>query len=713
VKLPLGNRRAPGAGRDQVRVGIDLGTTFSAVAWVDASGCPRMIPDDAGHTTMPSIVHFGSARNEVTVGAMARELGLAEPERMVMFVKREMGVAADRVRPDPDNVPRPYAFWGRQWSPPEISALILRELKQRAERHIGARIDAAVITVPAYFGDTERAATLQAAALADLEVSLLLNEPTAAGIAVGLRPDMTGRLALVFDLGGGTCDATLLRIDGGAIGVVATAGDHRLGGKDWDDALLAHVAGQRGDLVHDDPSADPIDLNDLRDRIERAKRILSTTDATEFVSLVAGRRHALTLTRKAFETITLGLVARCEALVREVTAAGGTSPDRVDAVVLAGGATRMPMIRRSLEGLWRRGAIATVVNPDECVALGAAIMAATQGLQPVATAQAGLRTQSAAPQALLNLTVRDVASHSLGFITRDGAALRVTNVIPRNTPVPCACTKTNLATTRAGQQALEVHVVEGESADPWLCSRTDSFECSGIPRHVDDPRIDVTFLYDTNGMISVQAVEAVSGKDLKVRRIPPVDLEELLRGVSVPMDVVLTLDVSGSMGDAMAELRAAATRFVEEVDLDLHRVAIVEFGHRVGDVHALSSEADSIIRAIGGMSAGGGTPMAAGIERALEHLLASDPEVMRCLVVMSDGSPNSREAALQAADEAKERGCLVVTVACGSADRAFMEALASGPEYAYDVHGHITIGETFSNLAREIASGGLQRLQGD
>lgn len=713
MKLPGFDRRARGRPGTFACVGIDLGTTYSAVAWVDANGRPVVITDDAGRTTMPSIVHFGAAKGAITVGNEARELGLAEPERTVMFVKREMGMAPDNVRPDLANVPHPYEFWGRRWSPSEVSACILRELKLRAEKRLGLAVPAAVVTVPAYFRDPERAATVKAAELAGLEVIGLLNEPTAAGLAAGLKPDMVGRTALVFDLGGGTCDVTLLRVDAQEIRVAATAGDHRLGGKDWDDALIRYVEERRGAAVHDGIDLDAMEAFDLREKSERAKRMLSATDRAEVVCVVRGRRHAESVSRETFESLTSSLVARCENLVSEVVAAAGTSLDGVDVVVLAGGATRMPAIRRSLESMWRRPLNVGHVNPDECVAIGAAIMAAREEARPialighekVATATAARLQQ--APQ------VHDVTGHSLGFITSSGSGLRVTRVIPANSPVPCACTRDDLTTTRAGQEALEVHIVEGESDDPWLCTRCDSFECSGIDRRLEAPRIAVTFRYDQSGIVSVDAVETCTGKTLKVKRIAAASLEDVGRGSPVPMDVVLALDTSGSMCGAMGELREAARRFVEEIDLGLHRVGIVQFGASVGTAHCLSTDAESLGRAMLALSADGGTPMGDGIRRAHRELARRDPEASACIVVMSDGAPNSRDDALAAAGAAKDDGCIIATVACGGADRAFMELLASGPGCAYDVTGTITIGDTFCNLAREISSGGITGLRQD
>jgi len=692
-------------------VGIDLGTTFSGIAHLDESGTARMIPDPDGMTTVPSAIYFEDQDGEVMVGQTAKDLAIVEPERVVQFVKREIGYTKERVRVDDDGVPHPYVFWGRTLSPEQVTSHLLRHLKDQAEEYLQEQVERAVITVPAYFREPERQATLQAAELAGLKVDRLINEPTAAGVAFGLRDGARAQLALVFDLGGGTFDATLLQGGPEGVDVLATAGDHRLGGKDWDDALIEFLKDRFAEETQLDLDDDPGAISELRDRVERTKRRLSEAKSDRVVVSALGKRAVVEVTREQFESLTENLVERCMALIRNLLERADQDLASVDNIVLAGGSTRMPMISAALEAAWGRPLEANATNPDECVALGAALVAGASALRKRDTAS-GLKLTDAARQSLTSLTLRDVASHNLGFVTMVGDALKSTVVIPRNTKIPCACSREDLTTGRAGQGSLDVHVVEGDSEDPYLCSQTNSFRCSGIPVDLAEPRLQVTFNYDESGVITVDGKELTSGSILDVERIDPVNLETLLEGTANPMDVVLALDVSGSMsGGPLNEVKDATHRFLDAVNLETNRVGVVGFGSDARIVCALSSDHSKLDRLVDGMSTRGTTNMADGI-RSADRLLTA-PGRSRCIVVMSDGSPNDRSAAVAAANAAKGHGCLLITVATGSARRDFMKSIASSPEYAYDVNATITVAQTFVNLAREIASGSMLRRQAD
>lgn len=689
-------------------VGIDLGTTFSGIAHLDETGA-RMIPDPDGATTVPSVIYFEDQDGEVMVGQTAKDLAIVEPDRVVQFVKREIGYTKDRVRVDDDGVPHPYVFWGRTLSPEQVTSYLLRHLKDQAEAYLGEPVERAVITVPAYFREPERQATLQAAELAGLKVDRLINEPTAAGVAFGLRDGARPQLALVFDLGGGTFDATLLQGGPEGVDVIATKGDHRLGGKDWDDALIEFLKDRFAEETQLDLDDDPGALSELRDRVERAKRRLSEAKSDRVIVSALGKRTVVEVTREEFEGLTENLVERCMSLIGALLEGAGQDLASVDNIVLAGGSTRMPMISAALEEARGRPLDANATNPDECVALGAALVAGSSALRKQ-EATSGLRLTDAARQSLTKLTLKDVASHNLGFVTLVGDELKSTVVIPRNTKIPCACSREDLTTGRAGQDSLDVHVVEGDNEDPYLCSQTNSFRCSGIPVDLAEPRLQVTFNYDESGVISVDAKELTSGAVLDVERIDPADLDTLLEGTADPMDVVLALDVSGSMsGRPLNEVKDATHRFLDVVNLEMNRVGVVEFGSRAAIVSELSSDHSHLDRVVDGMRISGSTNMAAGIETA-ESLL-KDPRRSRCIVLMSDGSPDNSSAAVSAATAAKKHGCLLITVATGNADREFMESIASSSEYAYDVNATISVAQTFVNLAREIASGSMLRRQ--
>lgn len=355
---PNDSRAAPGA--TDIVLGIDLGTTFSAMACVNDHGKPEIIANSEGFPTTPSIVHFYD-ENACVVGEEAVKMVVIDPENVIRFIKRHMGEEDYTLE-----------FYGRTYTPQEISALILRKLKEDAEEVMGREITDAVITVPAYFHSAQRGATAEAGAIAGLNVLSIINEPTAAAIAYGLDRIGGQRKLLVLDLGGGTFDVTVMEIKGTKLSTIASDGNAELGGKDWDDRLLDHVAQEFYDKYQIDPRDDPAPYQELYERVLHAKISLSTKEKAVIPVNHRGHRLAVKVDRSLFEELTRDLVQQCEdtsTLVLEK--AGLTWPD-IDDVLLVGGATRMPMIRNMLVRISGKEPVAGV-NPDECVALGAAL----------------------------------------------------------------------------------------------------------------------------------------------------------------------------------------------------------------------------------------------------------------------------------------------------------------------------------------------------
>src|SRR5213595_3931061 len=321
-------------------VGIDLGTTFSAIAHIDAYGKPQIIPNTETERITPSVIFFDDS--QVIIGTVAKNNAVAEPEKIVDFVKREMGKPKDQFHRD---------FGGKVYSAEELSALIIKKLKADAEKYLKVPVTDAVITVPAYFNDSERTATITAGRLAGLNVLQIINEPTAAALAYGLDKLDENQTVFVFDLGGGTFDVTLMRIEGHKLEMIATNGDHRLGGKDWDDVIVNHVA-EEFDRAHgENPLLDLQSYQDLQSRALAAKIQLSSRPRTTIVHNHRGRSIRLELTREEFERLTKHLIEKCKAICEIVMREAKMEWSEINKILLVGGMTRMPMVRAMIAEL--------------------------------------------------------------------------------------------------------------------------------------------------------------------------------------------------------------------------------------------------------------------------------------------------------------------------------------------------------------------------
>ncbi len=702
-------------------VGIDLGTTFSAITTIE-NGMPKIIPVEDGEHIIPSVVYFDEGR--ILVGREAERAGDAGPEGLVAFIKREMG--------DADFV---IKVGGKDYRPAEISSFILKRLANEAEAAYGRKIDGAVVTVPAYFAAAERQDTWEAASLAGLNILGLINEPTSAAIAHGIKHKGTPEHIIVYDLGGGTFDVTLLKAGEGEIQVIATDGEDRLGGVDWDDELVNIVAERFADEHGSDPREESLSLHLLRRRCRDAKHQLSVRKKVTIQATHQGKSFKTDITREEFDEATKPLLDQTEAKLNLVLESGMLRPDQVQRLLLVGGSTRMPQVHE-LANKYFPNALRGDVQPDEAVALGAAVHAANLFGVSVGTAGTGLVLEQGSAS---GLTITDVLSHSLGMEALDERGNRKNSILlARNSQLPAETTRNNYTTSYDNQADLDITLLEGESFDPEECRVLGYYTFSGIPpRPGGKSPLAITFKYDRSGLLEVSARDVQSGIQLvnKISRGEAPTRKDVLPWGKGPWSVFILVDCSRSMKSKMEDAKQAASDFVDiilgankgeakQIDEDTaaiqgmhgdfgdttqNQIGLITFGLGIGfrlEV-PLTQEIEWIKKAISKLKAKGETHLGDAIGVAGQEL--EDLPFDRAMVIVTDGVPNNPDKTRRNAELAKKKGIRIITIGIGDdLDQTLLDTISSKGD-THNVSDSTGLVNLFRNLAVELSQSGAMK----
>ena len=688
-----------------IRVGIDLGTTFCAVARIDPqTGKPQIIKNSFDSSTTPSVLCFEKNGN-VLFGEDAKNMQSVGDTNAVAFFKRSMGNKLFSVE-----------LFGKRYNATDFSSILLRKLKEEAETQCGETIDAAVITVPAYFTHIERTETLNAGKRAGLDVIAIINEPTAAAFAYGLNEKDYEQTVLIYDLGGGTFDATLARINKNEITILGSDGDHELGGKDWDDCIARYLASEFYEKYGEDVSEDPEMIASLLVTAENVKKQLTQKDVVSVPIRYKDIRGTIDISEETFESISQFLIGTTKDVVERLMSDVGISWNDVDGVILVGGSTRMRMIHNYVKEMSGKEPLGGV-NVDEAVALGAAIRANITDKGDAIPTLGGLFKKNKTDGLLIKgaKSVKDVTAHSLGMISisSDGNEYINSVIIKKNTQIPASNTRAFNFRTRAHNNELEVYVLQGDYKRPLDNTVINKYVISKIQKtSPQNSVIEVTYKYNANGVIEVSAVQKETGKKLPIRiEAVPEDMEwangspkDNPNNATLPtVDVILAIDLSGSMyGEPTRKAMTAMKDFVKQMDSDIVRIGIVAFADSTRTLVQPTDDYRSVINTISNLESvdvGGGTS-AEPFTLSYSSLVNNDSDV-KYIVVLTDGCWFNTQDAIQKAKQCHKAGIEIMALGFGSADYSFLKKIASTDEFA-SITDLSNLGGSFSKIAQVI-----------
>ena len=707
-----------------IAVGIDLGTTFSAVACVGADGEPKILPNSSGEHTTPSVVAVAED-GSVVCGDAAKEAQLMGDANVASFYKTNMGNAG-------------YVEYlrGCEFDATTLSSTFLRHLIVDVSRANNVQIDSAVVTVPAYFEAPQREATLEALRRTGVRALGTLNEPSAAAYAYGLMSaDAAGnRTILIYDLGGGTFDVTVARLSGREIRVLSSTGNHQLGGRQWDSALSDFILDQLCDargLDRDDVESDltPSDINTLAVVSEQVKRDLTNRARTRARVMAESVSGTIEVTREDFEEATRHLLTLTTDCCEEALREAGLTWDQLDGYILVGGSTKMPQVREYLTGKVGSGPIGGNVNPDEAVALGAAVYAAqkcgTTFSLPGASAAAPRFSLGALPKLV------DCTAHPMGMIAESEDRSRYVNstIIAKNTPIPATNSREYaVGATPSHPGSLEIYLLQGDNPAPLNNTVVGKYVVPKIPgERGRETRVKVSYSYTENATIEVGATLASSGRALEVQRAEvesdlsrflnaPTDNDATVENHGVSADVMICIDVSGSMyGGGFEAAEKAATAFLDSVEGSGVHVGVMYFGSNAkvccdptldyDKVSLLTSNGDRGFQSTLASECGGGTHNPLGVyANWLDAKMDRSDAKADVLLILTDGCWFDADKAIRDAESLKDDGVTIIGIGTPDADLDFLKKISTSDSYA-GLFDFSELGTAFSSIGRSISSG--------
>ena len=667
-------------------VGIDLGTTYSAVATIDETGEPTMIKNCFGSTVTPSAVCI-MPDGSILYGEEAKSEHEAGNINAAAFYKRNMGDETFA-----------HEILGRTYSAADLSALFLKKLIGDAEDELEKKIEGAVITVPAYFTHKQIEATVSAAKQAGIKVLATVHEPTAAAFAYGLNKRGIDQTTLFYDLGGGTFDVTIAKISDMGIEVIGSDGDHELGGKDWDDVITRFLISELKDKYDLDLSSNPSAMAQLQGRAERIKKQLSAKSNVSTEVIIDRQNYFLEISREKFAEISEVLCDRTGDIINALLEELNLAWSDIDNIILVGGSSKMPMIRDYIAALTNTK-IESGINADEAVVMGAAIKADLSSDDSMLTlGSSGLS---------VGYKVSDVVAHSLGMIAVNSAADGYINsrIIKRNSKIPASKTIAHRFKANRRNSELEIFVLQGEEDHPLENIIINKYVATGIVETSKDGEIiDVTYSYNSDGLIVVAASQGDTDLEIRIDSVPE-DMSwvtEPPKVISRP-DVLLAIDLSGSMsGEPLTRAKQAMKTFIYEISQSGMRIGVLLFADRT---HLLSDPTDDYIQLmkkissiqIGQNGVGGGN----STNPFVDAMFLSEGDF---LVVLTDGYWCHQDIAHERSEILKGKGVDIIALGFGGADESFLKKIASVEELA-SMTDLSKLSDSFGKIAQVIQSG--------
>lgn len=692
-----------------IRVGIDLGTTFSAIARIDPhTGNPSVIKNSFDTTITPSVLCF-EANGNILFGEEAKNMQAVGDTNAVAFFKRSMGNELFSVD-----------FFGKSYTATDLSSILLKKLKEEAEAQIGEKIESAVITVPAYFTHKEREATIEAGNKAGLKVIAIINEPTAAAFAYGLNEKESEQTVLIYDLGGGTFDVTLAHINKDEICILGSDGDHELGGKDWDDCIARYLASEFLEKYGVDISEDAEMVSSLLVTAENVKKQLTVKGVVDVPITYGSTRGMIQISEQTFEEISQFLLGTTKEVTERLMNSVQVGWHQIDGVILVGGSTRMRMIHNYVKEMSGKEPLRGV-NVDEAVVLGAAIRAnITEKGETIPTIGGFVaKNQSHDIRIRGAKAVTDVTAHSLGMISisTDGEKYINSTIIKKNTKIPAGNTRPFQLRTRAGNNELEVYVLQGEHLRPLDNTIINKYVIYQIEKtEKREAVVNITYEYNSNGVVEVSAIQKETGKKLPVRietisddmswtDVSPKDNQE---NVGIPeVEVFLTIDLSGSMaGEPLKKAQKAMKKFIDEMDKEFTKIGVIPFASRTNYEILPTDNFTKVKRIIDALEIddkyGYGNSVHP-FDLAYQKLVKSTADI-KYIIVLTDGLWSYTETAILAAKKCHEANIEVMVLGFGSADYNFLKKIASTDEFA-KLTDLSNLGGSFSKIAQAIGEG--------